>query len=92
MVVAYHFLSDFRNTHHLRVGCLLREVLDDLCKTEANWATSVFGGHQLLLRAGDRPPCYCTCAKTCRLRKRENEAKKKTWLQTGTSNEHLAAG
>jgi len=92
VVVAYHFLSDFKNTHHLRVGCLLSEVLDDLCKTEANWATSVFGDHQLLLRAGDRPPCYCTCAKTCRVRKRENEAKKKTSLLTRPSNEHRAAG
>lgn len=30
--------------------------------------------------------------KTCRLRKRENEAKTTTWLQTRTSNEPLAAG
>lgn len=64
LVVVYHYLSDFKNTHHLRVGCLLREVLVDLCKTEANWATSAFGDHQLLMRADDRPPCYCTCDKT----------------------------
>lgn len=40
LLFTYNFLSVFKNICYLRVGCVLREVLADLCKTETNWASS----------------------------------------------------
>lgn len=79
LLFTYNFLSVFKNVCYLRVGCVLREVLADLCKTETNWASSACedGDNQPLMSSSWKEPIAAYMLKPVSWGRRKMKPKRK---------------